>query len=80
MSSITPGTGVQIKRLFLITGERVFIFWYSIIMGFGLSFKVSPLDKDLHDRVNITLAVKFGIFTHLTNYDFGCDRFYIGLP
>lgn len=57
----------------------MFIFWY-IIMRFGLSFKWSSLNKDLHYRIDVTLAVKVGIFTHLTNYDFGCDRFYIGLP
>ena len=79
MRCITFRTGVQIKRLFLVIGERVFIFWY-IIMRFGLSFKWSPLNKDLHYGIDVTLSVKLGIFTHLTNYDFGCDRFYIGLP
>ena len=56
----------------------MFVFWYSIIMRFGLFSKGCPLKKDLQDRVNITLAVKLGIFTHLTKCDFGCDGLYIG--
>ena len=58
----------------------MFIFWYTIIMRFGLSFKGVSLNEDLKDRVNITLAVKFGILTHLTKGDLRCDRFYIDLP